>query len=142
MYESQSLDQIVNGLADLAFITGAILHQVPVHLHSQPVEKITMQLAASQSHPLLANLSSNSTKNTAVHHSLSLPSSPFLISDILAHVFVVPEQSPFCGKADTPSCDGWNEACYPRTQQIVCNDDGLTASFIHSGQALAYLPDG
>lgn len=140
VYESQSLEQVINGLADLAFITGAIINQVPIHLHCQPMGQVTLQLAASHCHPLFAKQSLKSTQNTPIDPSSHLPTASFLMKDILTHAFVVPEQSPFCGKTDTLSCDGWNEASYPRTQQIVCNDDGLTSRLIHAGQALAYLP--
>lgn len=141
LYEAQSLEKVINGLADIAFVTGAIVQQVPNHLHCQPVGLFTMKLAASPTHPLLAKSVLFTSKNLKNNQNQTHQPLRYPMGDILAHAFVVPERSPYCGKTDTLSCDGWNDSIYPRLQQIVSNDDELTSRLIHSGQALAYLSD-
>ncbi|MCL1125863.1 LysR family transcriptional regulator [Shewanella surugensis] len=135
VYEVQALHNIVNGLADLALITEEIRDKVPANLYCQSIGSLKMHLTASHSHPLIKKKISK--KNVTGLQD----NSGYLIADILSHPFVVPEQSPYCGKTDKTSCDGWNEATYPRRQKMISNDANISASLIHSGQALAYSPD-
>ena len=124
-YEQQALDRVINGLADLAIVTTAVLPFLPRDIYHREIGEIKMQVAAAGNHPLV---------KISQQQVLTL-------DDVLSFTFVTPDVSPYCGEARGIGCDGWNNQFYPRKLQIIANDYSVLTQLVRSGQALAYLPD-
>lgn len=128
-YELQALEQVKKGRADIAIITSALHGQIPSDMHVAALGRLTMQIAAGKSHPLV-----NKANKKGDDYCVSL-------ADLTEHSFVSPSISPYCGEARGLGCDGWINTRYPRKITMVANDYGVLGQLVKSGQALAYIPD-
>jgi len=128
-YEQQALDKLLHGQADIALITSAIAAQIPHSIYTAPLGQLTMQVAAGKNHPLV--------KQGNVNDGIVDVS----VEQLLAHGFVSPTISPYCGQNRGIGCDGWQNEQFPRQLNLVANDYGVLGQLVKAGQALAYLPD-
>jgi len=128
-YEQQSLDKLLNGQADIALVTSAIAAQIPNSVYTAPLGQLTMQVAAGKNHPLVQ------------HADVCDGTVDVSVEQLLAHGFVSPTVSPYCGQNRGIGCDGWQNEQFPRQLNLVANDYGVLGQLVKAGQALAYLPD-
>lgn len=125
LFEQQALQQVLQGQADIALVTQAVLVEKPDNLQCLALGQTCMQLAAGQTHPLLTL--ANSSKVTS--------------DQVLGYDFVSPSISPFCGEQRGIGCDGWHDDVFPRKLSYQVEDYAVLTQLVKSGQALAYLPD-
>ena len=62
-------------------------------------------------------------------------------AQVLEQDFACPSRSLFCGVQRGTRSDGWRDDQLPRRIRYWTDDLQLLLGFVHSGQALAYLPD-
>jgi len=128
-YEQEALNQLLQGQADIALITSEIAAQIPASVITAPLGQLTMQIAAGKNHPLVAQAPTHDgTLNVT-------------IEQLLAHSFVSPTISPYCGENRGLGCDGWPNEQHPRKLNTVANDYAVLGQLVKTGQALAYIPD-
>ncbi|BBB64918.1 hypothetical protein UNDYM_0665 [Undibacterium sp. YM2] len=89
---------------------------------------LRLQLLAGKQHPLLGGAASQ-------------PGQSFTSTQVLAHDFVSPARSLFCGKQRGKHSDGWRDDQFPRRIAYWIDDLQLLLAMVRSGKALAYLPD-
>lgn len=126
-YEQNTVHRVVKGETDIGLITGAISNQLPKGMFAVELESVSMQVAASEFHPLVK---SNPARPLEV-----------TLSQLLEHAFAAPNISPYCGESRGIGCDGWQNQLYPRKLQMIVNDYSILSQLVKSGQVLAYLPD-
>lgn len=129
VYEQQALTQVLQGKADAALITSAIVHLIPKEMHVVSFGQLAMRVAAARNHPLL-----NGDKAMTGKYATS-------IKEIYRYSFVSPNISPFCGEHRGIGCDGWPNELHHRKLGMMVNDYGVLGQLVKSGQVLAYLPD-
>lgn len=127
VYEQQALEQLQQGIADIAIVTSNLVNHISNDMYCLPLGALTMQVAAAKNHPLVVEQSSQRVEVST--------------AELLDHTFVSPSVSPYCGQARGIGCDGWRNDIFPRKLNMVVNDYGVLGQIVRSGQALAYLPD-
>jgi DNA-binding transcriptional LysR family regulator len=133
LFEDAAVAALVRGEADFALVTGvAVNTALPVGLLAVPLGRITMQLAAGLSHPLVmeAPASRRSASSVTVR-----------TEQVLQHAFACLSRSAFCGLDRGTRSDGWRDDQLPRRIRFWLEDLQLLTALVGSGQALAYLPD-
>ena len=134
MFEDEALEALARGDVSAALVTGAVLDgRGPVwsaHWDHVPLGALVLHLVASRAHPLVGG---DTAKDTADCHVRS--------ADVLAHPFVCPTRSLFCGERRGTRSDGWRDDVLPRTIRYWTDDLQLLLAFVRSGEALAYLPE-
>jgi DNA-binding transcriptional LysR family regulator len=132
-FEDAAIGALARGEADFALATGAAVNaNLPAGLEAVTLGAMTMQLAASKSHPILKSdkrLKSNANKLTVN------------TAQVLQHDFACPDRSLFCGIDRGARSDGWRDDQLPRRIRFWLDDLQLLMALVRSGQALAYLPD-
>jgi len=133
LFEDEALAALQRGDIGFALVTGAALgargpHWLP-EWEATPLGSVTMQLAAGESHPLLAG-------REASRRALRLKA-----ATVLAHDFACPAYSPFGGQARGARADGWRDDQLPRRIRYWCEDLQVLLGLVRDGLALAYLPD-
>ena len=126
-YEQAALDTVLQGGADIALITTSLAAQLPADMHHLSLGKVVMKIAAGRNHPLVAGVSQGQMMVEQ--------------SQLLAHGFVSPHLSPYCGQARGTGCDGWPDDSYPRKITMLANDYAIVGQLVKSGQVLGYMPD-
>ncbi|MDP1979076.1 LysR family transcriptional regulator [Undibacterium sp.] len=133
MYEEDALAALSRGEANTALVTAEVLDGRAAYWspewQSLPLGAMNLQLLAGLQHPLVL-----STPEQA--GALQVSS-----SQVLAHDFVSPTRSLFCGKQRGKRSDGWRDDQLPRKIAYWMDDLQLLLSMLKSGKALAYLPD-
>lgn len=123
MFEDAALAALARGDGDLALVTGvALASALPAGLQAVRLGEIRMQLAAGPGHPLAGRA--------------QVPT-----AELLRHDFACPQHSLFCGLERGARADGWRDDRLPRRIRFWLDDLQLLTRLVHSGQALAYLPD-
>ena len=127
-YEDEALQGLLRGELDFALVTGEALRNAPAGaaLHTLALGGLEMQLAAARTHPLAAG---------AKGRTLRLSS-----KRLLAHDFVSPSRSIFCGVPRGARSDGWHEDVMPRRVRYWADDLQVLLALVRDGAALAYLP--
>ncbi|MFZ6745476.1 LysR family transcriptional regulator [Undibacterium sp. JH2W] len=137
MYEEDALAALARGEASHALVTSEVLHGRTAHWSadwaSASLGMLKLQLLAGQQHPLLVDAASKSD--------LNFTSLNFTSAQVLAHDFVSPVRSLFCGKQRGKHSDGWRDDQFPRRIAYWIDDLQLLLAMVRSGKALAYLPD-
>lgn len=132
MYEEDALAALASGEASHALVTGEVLHGRTAHWSadwaSVSLGTLRLQLLAGKQHPLLSGAASQQGQN-------------FTSTQVLAHDFVSPARSLFCGKQRGKHSDGWRDDQFPRRIAYWIDDLQLLLAMVRSGKALAYLPD-
>lgn len=132
-FEDAAINALARGEADFALATGAAVHaNLPAGLEAVVLGSISMQLAASKSHPILK--SQKRAKSGAVNVRVNT-------AQILQHDFACPDRSLFCGIDRGARSDGWRDDQLPRRIRFWLDDLQLLMALVRSGQALAYLPE-
>ena len=135
MFEDAALAAVARSEADIAFVTGVVVAaNLPSGLEAVPLVPMTMQLAASATHPMLAQAH-------AAHAGDSRKSPLMTIDQVLPHDFACPNRSLFCGIERGSRADGWRDDRLPRRIRYWVEDLQVLMSLVRSGHALAYLPD-
>lgn len=129
-YEQQALNRLKQGSADIAIVTTALTEQLSTDLHTAPLGKLNMQVAAGKSHPLVADKIQQGSTQIVVS-----------TNELLQHNFIGPNTSPYCGENRGVGCDGWQNQVHPRKLTMIANDYAVLGQIVKSGQTLAYLPD-
>ncbi|MFZ6654144.1 LysR family transcriptional regulator [Undibacterium sp. TJN19] len=138
MYEDDALAALASGEVNNALVTGEVLHGRGGHWSadwvSTPLGALNLQLLAGRQHPLVSDAQARAHAGKPDHWQVSS-------EQVLAHDFVSPSRSLFCGKQRGTRSDGWRDDQLPRKIRYWIDDLQLLLSMVKSGQALAYLPD-
>jgi DNA-binding transcriptional LysR family regulator len=126
-YEQAALDTLLQGGADMALITASLAGQIPGDMHCISLGNLDMQVAAGKNHPLVAATAATQMEVDQ--------------TSVLAHGFISPHLSPYCGQARGIGCDGWPDELYPRKITMLANDYAIVGQLVKSGQVLGYMPD-
>ncbi len=125
-FEDDALAALGNGEIDFALVTQAVValpgKNWQAHWRADLVGTVRMQLCAGPTHPL-----------ASVGRVRS--------AELLAHDFVCPQHSLFCGVARAAHSDGWRDSEFPRRIRYWVDDLVLLLMLVRSGAALAYLPE-
>ncbi|MBB3119089.1 LysR family transcriptional regulator [Pseudoduganella violacea] len=140
LYEDEALAALERGEIGAALVTGDVVQGRGEHWSEEweatPLGTLSLRLVAGRSHPLAAEL--------AAAGSAGADQAAVLVTDsarVLAHDFVCPSQSPFCGARRGSRSDGWRDDQLPRRIRYWADDLQLLLALVKAGQALAYLPD-
>ncbi len=132
MYEDEALAALARGELDAAIVTDSVTAGRAAHWSEQwqttALGGVSWQLAAGPTHPLVT----------------ALPPAPLLhasTAQVLAHDFVCPSRSLFCGVLRGARSDGWRDDQLPRKIRYWADDLQLLLALVRGGEALAYLPD-
>ncbi|MBA5688551.1 LysR family transcriptional regulator [Rugamonas apoptosis] len=132
MFEDEALAALARGELDAAIVTDGVTAGQGAHWSAQwqttALGSVTLQLAAGPTHPLVA----------------AWPPGPVLHAstvEVLAHDFVCPSRSLFCGVLRGARADGWRDDQLPRKIRYWADDLQLLLALVRGGEALAYLPD-
>lgn len=132
LYEEDALAALARGEVSHALVTGEVLHGRAGHWSadwaSVSLGMLKLQLLAGRQHPLLATPAGAEARC-------------FSSEQVLAHDFVSPARSLFCGKQRGSHSDGWRDDQFPRRIVYWIDDLQLLLAMVRSGKALAYLPD-
>ena len=132
-FEDAAVVALTQGHADFALITAAAVNaSLPTGIEVLPLGTITMQLAATTTHPIIAALSDTQKRK---------PRISVTTATVLQHDFACPNHSQFCGIDRGARSDGWRDDKLPRRVRFWTDDMQLLVALVRSGQALAYLPD-
>jgi len=138
MYEEDALAALARGEANTALVTVEVLDGRAAYWspewQSLPLGALNLQLLAGLQHPLVLSALEQGTGTQA--GALQVSS-----GQVLAHDFVSPTRSLFCGKQRGKRSDGWRDDQLPRKIAYWMDDLQLLLSMLKSGKALAYLPD-
>jgi DNA-binding transcriptional LysR family regulator len=138
MFEDEALEALARGDLSAALVTGAVLDgRGPVwsaHWEHVSLGALALHPVASRAHPLVQG----STQLSAQPHA---DDCHVLAADVLAHPFVCPTRSLFCGERRGTRSDGWRDDVLPRVIRYWTDDLQLLLAFVRSGEALAYLPE-
>lgn len=138
MYEEDALAALARGEANTALVTAEVLDGRAAYWspewQSLPLGALNLQLLAGLQHPLVLS---------ALEQGAGTQAGALQVSSgqVLAHDFVSPTRSLFCGKQRGKRSDGWRDDQLPRKIAYWMDDLQLLLSMLKSGKALAYLPD-
>jgi DNA-binding transcriptional LysR family regulator len=134
MFEDDALAALARGEIGAAIVTSAVTEgRGPVwspDWTGVPLGPLVLHLVAGAGHPLAAR-GRRRTREGACRASTA---------EVLAHPFVCPTRSLFCGEQRGARSDGWRDDALPRTIRYWTDDLQLLLAFVRSGDALAYLP--
>ena len=129
MFEDAAIAAVARGEADMAFVTGVVVAaNIPAGLEAVPLVPITMQLAASTSHPMLAKEQLADAQGIALSPSMT-------IDQVLPHDFACPNRSLFCGIERGARADGWRDDRLPRRIRYWVEDLQVLMALVRSGHA-------
>lgn len=133
LFEDAALGALARGELGAAVVTGAVTDgRGPVWSADwdvAPLGPLAMHLVAGRTHPLVA------AHGTDADGACRVP-----VAQVLAHDFVCPTRSLFCGEGRGARSDGWRDDALPRRIRYWTDDLHLLSTFVRSGAALAYLP--
>ena len=170
MFEDAALAALARGDAHAAIVTGEVLdgqgqhwseawetvplgvlvqHLVAGRVH--PLVRLLRSLATPPDHPLRAapggdngGLAGNARSDAGAEASADGVADRCLsatAAQVLQYDFACPSHSLFCGEGRGARSDGWRDDQLPRKIRYWTDDLQLLLGFVHSGAALAYLPD-
>lgn len=120
--EAQALEEITDGNAHLALITG----EVPHGLSAKTIGEAKFLTVAGPGHPLYARAQAKK---------------PISIEKLLKYSFVSPSR-PILGKVGlNQSLDGWRDDQFTRKVTFLTTSLKLLEAIVSNGKTLAYLPD-
>lgn len=169
-FEDAALAALARGDAHAAIVTGEVLdgqgphwsqawETVPLGVLAQhlvagrkhPLVRLLQSLAPPTGHPRRAGpgagnggLAGNARGDAGAELSADGVADRRLsatAAQVLQYDFVCPSHSLFCGEGRGARSDGWRDDQLPRKIRYWTDDLQLLLGFVHSGAALAYLPD-
>lgn len=133
MFEDAALAALARGEIGAAVVTGAVTDgrgpAWSADWEVAPLGPLALHLVAGRAHPLVAAHGMDADGTCRVP-----------VAQVLAHDFVCPTRSLFCGEGRGGRSDGWRDDALPRRIRYWTDDLHLLATFVRSGAALAYLP--
>ncbi|MBN21491.1 MAG: hypothetical protein CL678_09420 [Bdellovibrionaceae bacterium] len=117
--DKEAMEKVLLGDADLALLT----IEPDSRLTSKPLGKVHFVTCASENHTF------GKTKGK------------ISITEVLKYSFVVPDQFIYGSVQKQQSPDGWRDDMFPRKKSFLTSSLSTVVSLVHSGKALAYLPD-
>jgi DNA-binding transcriptional LysR family regulator len=128
MFEDDAIAALARGDINAAIVTGEAIAARSADWsptwEASALGELHLQLVAGRSHRLARRA------RTGVSS-----------AQVLAHDFVCPPRSLFCGVQRGARSDGWRDDAQPRKIRYWTDDLHLLLGFVRSGAALAYLPD-
>ena len=127
-YEDEAVLGLLRGELDFALVTGEALRNAPAGaaLRTLALGELEMQLAVARSHPLAAGMKGRTLRLSTKR--------------LLAHDFVSPSRSIFCGVPRGERSDGWRDDALPRRIRYWADDQQVLIALVRDGSAIAYLP--
>jgi DNA-binding transcriptional LysR family regulator len=121
--EESALNQVSRGEATLALTTGDLgSHR---DLIAKQIEETEFQIFIGEKHPLYNKASAKKV----------IP-----ISEILEHIFVVPDSALLGQVGPKQAMDGWRDDQFPRKIDFRISGLNILEQLLISGKVLAYLP--
>lgn len=170
MFEDAALAALARGDAHAAIVTGEVLDGQGPHWsqawETVPLGVLVQHLVAGRRHPLVRLLQSLATPpghprragpgtgngglagNARCDAGAEINADAVAerrlcatVAQVLQYDFACPSHSLFCGEGRGARSDGWRDDQWPRKIRYWTDDLQLLLGFVHSGAALAYLPD-